>query len=78
MRNIIRVVNIGTVKSSQVLGESNSIKVAKALVIKDKTNAKLSEMGVLFIGLVTPKRVKEIIHKIKPLIKNANEPSSVL
>ena len=46
MRKIIRVVNIGTVKSSQVLGESNSTMEAKALVTKDKNNANTNEICI--------------------------------
>ena len=77
-RKIITVVKMGTVKSSHVLGEANSINVAKALVIKENITESTKSIWICVIGFVTPSRVNENKHNKNPLTKNANEPSKVL
>jgi hypothetical protein len=70
-------VRIGTVKSSQVLGDTNSTNVANTEVISDKTKADSKEMFSLIIGFATPNNVNAIKQRINPLIKNVKDPSNV-
>ena len=75
---MINVLPKGTVKSSYVLGEINSIIVAKALVINEYIIIVGKERGSWIAGISSPNRKNEKKLNRKAVMKNVVDPSSVL